>query len=253
MAEADETEIAFRPRVVPILVVIALGIGLPYLAAYAAAFSSQLFHTPSPRGPTLPWLYSHHAFQLAFALVTIAILKRLRPFDAGLRWPPGPTYLGPAVLWGLAFGVIMTVADYGPDIAAMRAPDVGFPLTTGNVIGWTIFEGIYVGPTEEIPFRSLLVGYLIAAMPGKLRIGRHTMSWAGVIVAAIFALAHVGNLIMMPSWAAFGQQLYAFALGVLYAYWFEKSRSVVAPIVGHNVSDVAEYLIVFALIARWGG
>src|SRR5262249_40030708 len=39
----------------------------------------------------------------------------------------------------------------------------------------------------------------------------------------------------------------------LYAYWFEKSRSVVAPIVGHNVSDVAEYLIVFVLIALWGG
>jgi hypothetical protein len=33
---------------------------------------------------------------------------------------------------------------------------------------------------------------------------------------------------------------------VLYAYWLEKSESVVAPIVGHNVSDVVEYLILFA-------
>jgi len=54
-----------------------------------------------------------------------------------------------------------------------------------------------------------------------------------------------------PSFAAFGQQLYAFALGVLYAYWFEKSKSVVAPIVGHNVSDLTEYAICFALIALW--
>lgn len=253
MTEADENEVAFRPRVVPILVVIALGFGIPYLAAYAAFLSSELFHTPSPQGPALPWLYSHHAFQLAFALVAIAVLKRIRPFDPGLRWPPGPTYIGPAVLWGALFGVIMTVVDHGAAIAAMKAPDLGFPLTTGNVIGWTIFEGVYVGPTEEIPFRSLLVGYLIAAMPGKLRMGRYTMSWAGIVVAAIFALAHVGNLIRTPSWAAFGQQVYAFALGVLYAYWFEKSRSVVAPIVGHNVSDVVEYLIVFALIALWGG
>jgi CAAX protease family protein len=252
-AMAPDDAIGLRPRAIPIGVVIALGIGIPYLAAYAAILSSRLFATPSPHGPTLPWLYAHHAFQLAFALAAIAIVKRFKPFDAGLRRPPGPTYVLPAALWGIFFGVLMTLVDYGPDIAAMRPPDVGFPLTTGNVIGWTVFEGIYVGPTEEIPFRSLLVGYLIAAMPGKMRMGRYTMSWAGIVVAAIFALAHVGNLVHDPSWAAFGQQLYAFALGVLYAYWFENSRSVLAPIVGHNVSDVVEYLIVFALIAAWGG
>ena len=44
------------------------------------------------------------------------------------------------------------------------------------------------------------------------------------------------------------QQVYAFALGVLYAYWLEKSKSVVAPIIGHNFSDVVEYLILFALL-----
>jgi hypothetical protein len=251
MTPADE--IGFKPRVIPILVVVVLGIGIPYLAAFAAVLSSQVLHTPSPHGPTLPWLYAHHAFQLAFALAAIAVVKRFKPFDAGLRWPPGPTYIGPAVLWGAFFGVLMTVVDHGPDLVAMRAPDLGFPLTTGNVLGWTFFEGVYVGPTEEIPFRSLLVGYLMAAMPGKLRAGRYTMSWAGIVVAAIFAIAHAGNLFHDPSWAAFGQQLYAFALGVLYAYWLEKSRSVIAPIVGHNMSDVVEYLIVFALIALWGG
>jgi membrane protease YdiL (CAAX protease family) len=77
------------------------------------------------------------------------------------------------------------------------------------------------------------------------------MSWAGVIVAAIFAFAHIGSFLTRPSFAAAGQQVYAFALGILYAYWFEKSRSVVAPIVGHNVSDVVEYAICFLLIAMW--
>jgi len=37
-------------------------------------------------------------------------------------------------------------------------------------------------------------------------------------------------------------------LGVLYAYWLEKSKSVVAPIVGHNVGDFVEYAIVFAWV-----
>lgn len=240
-----------KEKALSILLVVVLGLGLPYAAALAAFLASRWLGTPSPRGPTLPWLYSHHAFQLVFALVAIALLRRVRPFDPGLRWPPARTYIAPALLWGIFFGVLMTLVDHGPALFAMRAPHVDFPLTSANVAGWLFFEGVYVGPTEEIPFRSLLVGYLLATVPGRLRVGRFEMGWAGVIVAAIFALAHVQNFVRDPSWAAFGQQIYAFALGILYAYWFEKSRSVVAPIIGHNVSDVVEYAICFALIALW--
>lgn len=241
-------------RIGPILLVTVLGLGLPILAAFAALLSSRILHTPAPppKAPLLPWLYSHHAFQLAFALAAIGILRRFRPFDAGLRRPPGKSYIGSAILWGAIFGVIMTLADHAPELLAHRAPDLGYPFTTSNVVGWALFEGIYVGPTEEIPFRSLLVGYLMSAMPARLRVGRYEMSWAGIVVAALFALAHGANLVSHPSWSAAAQQVYAFALGVLYAYWFEKSRSVAAPIVGHNVSDVTEYGLVVALVAAWG-
>jgi hypothetical protein len=36
---------------------------------------------------------------------------------------------------------------------------------------------------------------------------------------------------------------------VLYAYWLEKSQSIVAPIIGHNVGDVVEYAILFLWVA----
>lgn len=241
-----------RFRILPVAFVIVLGLGLPYLGAIIAATLSHFWPVfPSPRGPALAWLYSNHLFQTLLALIAIFAIKRVFAFDAGLRWPPGKTYIGPAILWGALFGVLMTVVDYGPDLIARHPMDLGFPITRDNVIGWTFFEGVYVGPTEEILFRSLLVGYLIAAMPGKLRLGRYVMSWGGVIVAAIFALAHMASFDTRHFWAATGQQIYAFALGVLYAYWFEKSRSVVAPIVGHNVGDVVEYAICFVLITLW--
>ena len=244
-----DVDVKFRFRLWPLLLVVALGLGLPILGAVVADTLGRVLPVPRALGPTLPWLYWQHLWQTLLALVAIFALKRFTVFDAGLRWPKGPTYFGPAILWGVFFGVLMTVVDYAPDLVARHPMDLGFPVTRDNVIGWTFFEGIYVGPTEEILFRSLLVGYLIAAMPGKLRVGRYEMSWAGVIVAAIFAFAHVASFITRPSFAAFGQQLYAFALGVLYAYWFEKSRSVAAPIVGHNISDVTEYAICFAFVA----
>jgi CAAX protease family protein len=237
----------FRLKIIPILLTAALGFFVPYAGALLAFLASKALHTPSPRGPTLPWLYAQHAGQLLIALIVIAILKyRLLPADYGLHRPRDKSYLLPAVLWGVFFGVLMTLVDYAPNLIAHTRPDAGFPLTRGNVGGWLFFEGVYVGPTEEIPFRALLVTYLATSMPGRVRLGRYHMAWAGVVVAVIFALLHATSFDTRHWPEALGQQLYAFALGVLYAYWLEKSRSVVAPIVGHNVSDVVEYLILFA-------
>ena len=240
-------EPGFRLRLIPILVTAALGFGVPSIAAYGAFYCSKVFATPSPHGPLLPWLYMQHGLQLVVALIVIAVLKYwLVPADYGLHWPRGKTYIWPAILWGTFFGVLMTVVDYAPQLLMHTKPNPGFPLTPANVWGWSVFEGIYVGPTEEIPFRSLLVTYLAATMPGKMRLGRFNMNWAGIIVAVIFALLHAGNFDARHWPQALGQQCYAFALGVLYAYWLEKSKSVVAPIIGHNFSDLVEYLILFA-------
>ena len=68
-------------------------------------------------------------------------------------------------------------------------------------------------------------------------------------VAMIFALLHATNFSLRAWPLALGQQIYAFALGVLYAYWLEKSRSIVAPIIGHNVGDFVEYAIAILWVA----
>lgn len=243
----------FRLKIIPLLVTAALGYGVPIAGAYAAIFSIKLFHLDVVPGGNLGWLYLQHAGQLLVALIVIAALKyTLVPADYGLHWPRGKTYILPAILWGVFFGVLMTVVDYAPQLITHAKPDPGFALTPANIWGWTFFEGVYVGPTEEIPFRALLVTFLAATMPGKLRVGRFNMNWAGIIVAVIFALLHATSFDTRNWPEALGQQFYAFALGVLYAYWLEKSRSVVAPVIGHNVSDVVEYLILFAWLGVFG-
>ncbi len=245
--EPFEAAPRLRLKLVPILVTVALGIGVPMAGALIASAASHLLHLPVRPGANLSWLYLQHAGQLLVALLVIAILKyRFAPADYGLHLPRDKSYIGPAILWGVFFGVLMTVIDYAPQIFAHAASAAAVPASHSTVWGWIVFEGVYVGPTEEIPFRALLVTYLIATMPGKLRLGRFQMSWAGVIVAIIFALLHATNFATRHWVEALGQQLYAFTLGVLYAYWLEKSRSIVAASIGHNVGDVVEYLIAFA-------
>ena len=239
----------WRFKLVPILVTAALGFGVPIAGAYLAHSAIRILHLPVVPGFNLGWLYLQHGAQLAIALIVIAGLKyTVVPADYGLHWPSGKTYIWPAILWGTIFGVVMTLVDYAPQIIAHSRPDLGFALTPANVTGWLLFEGVYVGPTEEIPLRALLVTYLATTMPGRVKVGRFEMNAAGIIVALIFALAHATSFDTRAWPRALGQQFYAFALGVLYAYWLEKSRSVVAPVIGHNAGDLVEYLIVFAWI-----
>lgn len=234
-----------RLKIAPLLVVAALGFAIPYAGAYLAVFAIKLFHWSVRPGANVAWVYVQHAGQLLVALLAIAIMKRLVPADYGLHWPRAKTYIAQAILWGAIFAAVMTVVDYAPQLIAGARPPLDYSPTRSNVMAWLFFEGIYVGPTEEIPFRSLLVTYLAATMPGKLRLGRFEMNWAGVIVALIFALLHATSFFTRNWLLAVGQQVYAFVGGVLYAYWLEKSKSIVGPIIGHNVSDMGETLLVF--------
>jgi uncharacterized protein len=252
MPETARSVTGLRLKFVPLIVTAGLAVGVPFLAAYCANLVNRVLPFYSPHGPILAWLYVQHGFQLGLALLAIAVLREFVPADYGLHAPRGKTYYGAAVLWGVAFGVLMTVVDYAPQLLSHGVPTVEYKLTGVNVFGWLFFEGVYVGPTEEIPFRALLVTYLAATMPGRVRIGKFEMNWAGIIVAVMFALLHANNFYSRDWPLALGQQVYAFALGVLYAYWLEKSRSVVAPSIGHNVGDVTEYAILFAWIGLAG-
>ncbi|HWA90146.1 MAG TPA: CPBP family intramembrane glutamic endopeptidase [Rhizomicrobium sp.] len=247
----SDTAPAFRLKFLPILTVLLLGLGLPWIAAEIVDYARHYSHLVPGIADQLGWLYAQHGMQFVLALIAIAIVKRMVPADYGLHMPEDKSYVGWAVLWGLFFGVLMTAVDYAPNLIEHTAPKLGYPPTTGNVLGWLGFEGVYVGPTEEVLFRSLLATYLAATMPGKVRLGRYSMNGAGVVVAAIFALAHFGSFFDEAWEIALAQQFYAFALGVLYAYWLEKSRSILAPVVGHNVGDFVEQALLFLMVAYW--
>ena len=213
--EAPAASPRFRLKLIPLLVTAALGYGTPVAGAYLAHGAIRLLHLSITPGFNVGWLYLQHSGQLLVALAAIAALKyTVVPADYGLHLPRGKPTSGRR-----SVGHLFRCADDGgglhADIIAHIKPDPGFPLTSANIWGWLTFEGLYVGPTEEIPFRALLVTYLAATMPGKLRVGRFEMNWAGVLAAIIFALMHASSFDTRAWEQALGQQVYAFALGAL--------------------------------------
>jgi membrane protease YdiL (CAAX protease family) len=203
----------------------ALGFGLPWLATRLTDLT--------PVHGRLAVLYVQHGLQAVLALLAIAIVRRWAPGDYGLRRPPGRSYFVPAVLGGAVYALlaILSVAAF-----TGRLPKADFSMAPLSVAGWMGFEAIYVGPTEEVLFRSLLIGYLAATVPRLIRLGRFEISLGGLAAAAIFSLNHWGYG-SAPFALALGQQAFAFGLGLFYAWLFERSGSVLAPIVTHNVGD----------------
>lgn len=240
-----------RLGVWPILATVGLGLVVILPGGYVALVFTK--GVGMERAMAMPWLalFVSHAAMLLIALALIAWLSKGRLLEFGLQWPKEKRYALSALAWGAFFGVLMTVVDYFPQILKHLSPPENLSLTPTSVGAWLFFQWIFVGPTEEIPFRGLLQTFLMRRTSGRMRLLKYEMHAAGVILAILFAVAHLTSFWTENFWLALGQQIYAFALGILYAYWREKSGSLLAPIVGHNVSDGVEYCFMFLMTWLW--
>ena len=236
-------------RLWPILATIGLGLAVILPSGYVFVLVTQ--HMGNR--PSAPWLalLANHAVMLVIALALIAWFSKGRISEYGLQWPKQEHYVLSALAWGAFFGVLMTVVDYFPQILKHAPPPENLSLTPASIGAWLFFQGVFVGPTEETAFRGLMQTYLMQRTSGQVRLWKYEIHIAGVILALLFALAHLTSFWTGNLWLALGQQIYAFALGILYAYWREKSESLLAPIIGHNVGDGVEYVLMFLMTWLW--
>lgn len=229
-------------------------VGLVLILIIAIAIVSELFASFATKGfaedtlATYPWiyLYFHHFMQMLAAVVIMLVSGGgLRKYGLNIR--SGNLYLKPAVVIGVLFGVIMTLVDHGP--AVVTGQEItGYVLDRTNVVGWLSFEWLFAGTSEEIFVRGLLMTYLMSKFSGHVRIIKWDVHVAGVIIAVLFALMHLGSFWSGNLIYAIGQQIYAFILGLCFAYFYERSGSLVAPIVAHNISNGVEFVLLFLLL-----
>jgi membrane protease YdiL (CAAX protease family) len=191
-------------------------------------------------------------FQAALGFAAIAAMRRLLPAaDANLRWPPGRSYAALALAIGLAMGLTMLIADYWPVMLAGAPPQQSYTTSAFDIGGYLVAM-LVTGLAEETIFRGVLVGMLVVLVPGRVRIGRLDLPVAAYFVALMFGLAHYQSFQVDPFYEALAQQLYAFAWGLAYVWLMERSRSLLAPMIAHGLSDAVEVGAVMVLMAAWG-
>ncbi len=233
-------------------IIAAVGLLVFVLMVDGAVIAVTLHFIGQPTFKAMPWtvLYFAHTGMLLATLLCIALLGHGRFREFGFKAPADNRYVHAALLFGVLFGIVMTAADYAHNIIAHLPPE-NLPLSSTNLAGTLTFSGLYAGTVEEILFRGLLVTFLVQRMSGRLRLGRFDLHVAGVIVAVLFSLAHLRSFWTESFPVAASQQAYAFVWGVIYAYWYEKSDSLLPSIIGHNVGNLVEYLFAFLMVWRW--
>jgi len=224
---------------------------LGWLHGLATRALLKLAASHLPAAWSTPGWPNGYLVHLSLLLAGLALIAVLRPFvasDFGLRLPRrGASYLWPALWIGALSGVVMLVADHFPELLAGHAPQGPYSTAPSNMVPWLLMQGLFVGPSEELPFRSLLQVFLISRIPYRVRCGRYEVSLAAIVVAVGFALAHADAFAYQPFAAALAQQIYAIALGIFYGYLIERSGSLLAPAIAHNAGDFVEWGLRFAL------
>jgi len=193
------------------------------------------------------WISIHHVAQLALTLLFMKIFagKTLAEWGFNLReWRLSLRIFRWFCLLYLVPAFFVAIF---PSISSGQPPQLGYPLTTGNISGVLGFAFFGAGTCEEPLFRGLVMGLLARYWPGNLSMGTFSIPVAGLWATLIFMIAHL-HITFAPFsiTADFWQQISALGLGLFYAAVFYRTGSLLAPVLTHGYSDgiilVLQYL-----------
>lgn len=236
-----------RIHFLPILWAALIGLVLPVFASVVVDEFSRLIPMPGRLSHYWSSIDYDYVGQLLLTLGLIQLFRRRIKSDFGLLLPSRPTYVPSALLWGVFIGIVSGLAIYAPNLLA-HTPPSGFRLTRADIWGWLSLKAVMEGVANEPLYRGLLVTYLMARTSGRIGLGRYDISMATVIVAVIAMMANLSAFIAYSPLIALAQELAVFMLAIACGYWLEKSKSLLAPIVGHNVSETTQYFIALLLV-----
>lgn len=134
----------------------------------------------------------------------------LRMPERGALWVPAVTFLGAVFIMFLYLG-LLSALGYG-DVEG-NVPEEVFDSVPLAVLAGVLLVG-FAPVMEELFFRGFVFGGLL---------GRWPFLWAGLASGTLFALAHLVPIVYIP----------IVAIGVLFAWAYFYSRSLLPAIVGH--------------------
>jgi len=215
------------------LVLAVLLLGVPRLSgAIAGLFNYQAI---DPDG-SYAWISVHHIVQALIFIFMIFAINKFKPLDFGFKW--GNKEVGRKYV--LSFTLIFGAGSLVSHIIAILTGSFQafpYPLTAVNILGQMGFQLLLSGPSEELIFRAFAITMLALVVRGRFFKGK--ISYANLIAAIIFGLAHVGFSFdpFTLNYNIF-QVILSIILGIFYGDCYEKTGSVFYPMMMHSISNI---------------
>lgn len=179
----------------------------------------------------------HHVFELITTLLIILLLSKLLNLDFYFQFGDTKTGIKSLTLFTLAFTVI-SIAQHTFMVVNNQLPAYAFPLDERNTFGTLGFQLLLSGPAEEVVFRAIPIVLLTYSFGKSIEI-KGNLTLEVILASILFASAHV-NWSLMPTTfkVDYFQIIYAFVLGTIQGIVYQKSRSILYPVLMHSFSNV---------------
>ncbi len=208
-------------------------LGVPRLAGLIA--NQFDFQVIDPDG-AFSWISVHHMAQALIILLLIVAVRLFKPLKFGFGWGNKVIGLKYVLKFSLVFTggtiVLYLLAFLNDSFRAFT-----YPLTANNIAGNLGFQLLLSGPSEELIFRAFAITMISLAIGKRAFNGK--VSYANLIAAAIFGLAHI-SFSFAPFAVHFStyQVILAIALGLFYGDCYEKTKSMYYPMMMHSISNI---------------
>jgi membrane protease YdiL (CAAX protease family) len=179
----------------------------------------------------------HHAVQLFIALLIIMVLSKLLNLNFYFQSGDKKTGIKSLTIFTAVFALISIVL-HSFMAFNKQLPVYAFPLDARNIIGTLGFQLLLSGPAEEVVYRALPVVLLTRSFGKSIEI-KGSITLEVILASVLFAFAHVKwSLAPLKFEADYFQIIYAFVLGTIIGIAYQKSKSILYPILMHSFCNV---------------
>lgn len=234
-----------------LLLIILVVTMIPMLSTKAMLYVKPYFRFVDSQEVFMP-VSIHHIFQLLFTIILMLLYRKMKLSEWGFKIK-GTGKALKALGW---FGVIWIIYEFFvgvlPYLISKQPRALGYEQSVYNILGVLAFQGLLSGTCEEPLFRGYVMTVLNKSWGDKdlIRIKKFNITLIEVISALIFTYAHI-SITFIPFSVKFSpiQLLVVFVLGMVNAQVFSRTKSLLWPILFHNLSNVI--VILARLVPIW--
>ncbi len=240
-------------RLAMLIFVFIMAHGLPYLSrSISGLFDYSLIQNDAYR--QLMFMLVTYVLQTLMAVIAIKLFVSKRLSEAGFSLVNHKQSITTLKRFMLVWtGIVLVfytlslifVPAFEGYLKGFCPPDI--PYGVKNLVGGSMLAGL----GEESLFRSFVVLVLAKQWDGGIRIGKRTISYVSLLSGFIFMTAHIGYEFVPKLTIVYIDPLqltYTFILGVLWSSVFEKTRSLLAPVVAHIWANFIQYALCYAAV-----